>query len=256
MFDYADPKQARQTTTVLVICIELTNQLPTGHKRLCVKTLFDRAQLYCSDGKTLALEHSYLFRGCGYPLSFIRRAMRRKIPRDHGQRENLTPEVLSEYHRTNQDSEPRWATLPYSNGISETLARHLRSHNINVAHKPTATLRTTLVKTKDAIPLEAKAGVIYQFPCKECNSKYVGETGNTLKTRMKQVRNRNMSYLTAVHSLDTGHQFAFDEAKIIGQAQTKAGRLFIEAIYSDENSINRHITLDPCYALIKEHLTK
>ncbi len=46
---------------------------PTSHKRLCVKTLFDRAQLYCSDGKTLALEHSYLlnmFRSCGYPLSF------------------------------------------------------------------------------------------------------------------------------------------------------------------------------------------
>ncbi len=42
------------------------------------------------------------------------------------------------------------------------------------------------------------------------------------------------------------NQFAFDEAKIIGQAQTKAGRLFMEAIYSDENSINRHITLDPC----------
>ncbi len=42
----------------------------------------------------------------------------------------------------------------------------------------------------------------------------------------------------------------------IGQAQTKAGRLFMEAIYSDENSINRHITLDPCYALIKDHLTK
>ncbi len=35
------------------------------------------------------------------------------------------------------------------------------------------------------------------------------------------------SYLTTVHSLDTGHQFAFDEAQIIGQAKTKAGRLFI-----------------------------
>ncbi len=70
------------------------------------------------------------------------------------------------------------------------------------------------------------------------------------------VRNRYMSYLTTVHSLDTGHQFAFDEAKIMAQAQTKAGRLFMEAIYSDENSINRHITLDPCYALIKDHLTK
>ncbi len=108
-------------------------------------------------------------------------------------------------------------------------------------------------------PLEAMAGVIYQFPCKGCNAKYVGETGKTLKTRMKQhkaaISKRYMSYLTTVHSLDTGHQFAFDEAQIIGQAQTKAGRLFVEAIYSDENSINRHITLDPCYALIKDRLT-
>ncbi len=90
-----------------------------------------------------------------------------------------------------------------------------------------ATLRTALVKTKDTIPLEAKAGVIYQFPCKECNSKYVGETGKTPKTRMKQhkaaVRNRYTSYLATVHSLDRGHQFAFDEAQIIGPAQTKAG---------------------------------
>ncbi len=89
---------------------------------------------------------------------------------------------------------------------------------------------------------------------------YVGETGKTLKTRMKQhkaaIRNRYMPYLTTVHSLDPGHQFAFDEAQIIGQAQTKAGRLFMEAIYSDENSINRPITLDPCYALIKDRLTR
>ncbi len=60
------------------------------------------------------------------------------------------------------------------------------------------------------------------------------------------VRNHYMSYLTTVHCLDKGHQFAFDEAQIIGQAQSKAGRLFIEASHSDENSITRHITLDPC----------
>ncbi len=111
-----------------------------------------------------------------------------------------------------------------------------------VAHISTAILRNTLVKANDTIPLEAKAGVIYEFPCKGCNSKYVGETGKTLKTRMKQhkaaVRNRYMFYLTTVHSLGTGHQFAFDEAHIIGKAQTKAGRLLIEAIYSDDNSIN------------------
>ncbi len=64
-----------------------------------------------------------------------------------------------------------------------------------------ATVRTTL---------EAKAAVIYQFACKGCKAKYIGGTGKTLKTRIKQLkaamRNRYMSYLTTVHSLDTGHQ--------------------------------------------------
>ncbi len=77
-----------------------------------------------------------------------------------------------------------------------------------------------------------------------------------MKQHKAATSNRYMSYLTTVHSLDTGHEFAFDEAQVIGQAQTKAGRLFMKAIYSDENSINRHITLDPCYALIKDRLTR
>ncbi len=77
-----------------------------------------------------------------------------------------------------------------------------------------------------------------------------------MKQHKAVIRNRYMSYLTTVHSLDKGHKFAFDEAQIIRQAQSKTGRLFIEAIYSDENSINRHITLDPCYAIIKDRLTR
>ncbi len=77
-----------------------------------------------------------------------------------------------------------------------------------------------------------------------------------MKQHKAAVRNRYMSYLTTVHSLDTGHQFTFDETQIIGQAQTKAGRLFMEAIHSDENSINRHIILDPFYALIKGRLIR
>ncbi len=77
-----------------------------------------------------------------------------------------------------------------------------------------------------------------------------------MKQHKAAVRNWYMSYLTTVHRLDTGHQFAFGEAQIIGQAQTKAGRLFMEAIYSDEHSTNRRINLDPCYALIKDRLTR
>ncbi len=47
---------------------------------------------------------------------------------------------------------------------SQWFGRHLGSHNIKVAQKPTATLRDTLVKAKDTIPLDAEARMIYQFP--------------------------------------------------------------------------------------------
>ncbi len=57
-----------------------------------------------------------------------------------------------------------------------------------------------------------------------------------MKQHKAAVHNRYMSNLTTVHSLDTGHQFAFDDAQIIGHAQTKADRLFIEAVNSDGNS--------------------
>ncbi len=60
-----------------------------------------------------------------------------------------------------------------------------------------------------------------------------------MKQHKAAVRNRYMSYLTTVHSLDTGHQFAFDEAQIIGQAQSKAGRLFMDSIYTDEKSTDK-----------------
>ncbi len=151
---------------------------PTNHKRLRVKTLFDRAQLYCSDKTTLALERSYLlnmFRNCGYPLSFIRHSMRRRIPRGHGQRESLTPEVPSEDQRTSPDSEPRWATLTYQRYLRDTSPAPTKPQH----QSGTQTYghpQNYPGESQRRNPLEAKAGVIYQFSCKGCNAKYVEET--------------------------------------------------------------------------------
>ncbi len=115
------------------------------------------------------------------------------------------------------------------------------------------------MKAKDAIPQETKTVVIYRFPCEECNSKYVGETGKTLKTRVTRhntvVRNRLVYSLIDLYFLNTDHQFVFGEAQIIGRAQSKKGRLLIEAIYADKNTINGHILLDLCCKLIKDRLT-
>ncbi len=110
------------------------------------------------------------------------------------------------------------------------------------------------------VPEAAKTWVIYHFPSKACNSKHFGETGiTTLKTRIAQhkaaVHNCHMSHFTTLHCLATGYQFAFDEVRIIARAQSKAGRLFIETIHSNENSTKGYITLDQCYTLIKGRLT-
>ncbi len=68
------------------------------------------------------------------------------------------------------------------------------------------------------------------------NSKYGGETGKTLKALDGTIRSGGTQplhvYLITVNSLDTGNLFAFDEAQIIGKAQTKAGRLLMIAFYS------------------------
>ncbi len=79
---------------------------------------------------------------------------------------------------------------------------------------------------------------------------------NILAKRLKHLKpgwNNTTRWYATVHILYTSYQFAFDKAQTIGQAQIKAGRLFIKAIYSDDNSINIH---DPWYGLIKDRLTK
>ncbi len=58
------------------------------------------------------------------------------------------------------------------------------------------------------------------------------------------VRNDYLSNLTALHWPDTSHQVAFDEAQTNGRDKNKAGRLFINAIHSNQNPINKHITLE------------
>ena len=52
--------------------------------------------------------------------------------------------------QTNVNSGPvTTATIPYTRGTSETIARTLQLYNIRVAHKPITTLRQLLTNVKD-----------------------------------------------------------------------------------------------------------
>ena len=60
---------------------------------------------------------------------------------------------------------------------------------------------------------------VYRINCNNCDKFYIGETGRSLADRIKEhkydLRNNNLNNAMFVHSLDNGHSFNFNNAKII-----------------------------------------
>ena len=75
--------------------------------------------------------------------------------------------------------------LPYMPGISEALTRVFKAHGMDTYHRPINTIVSILVHPKDKTPDAQKCGLVYQVECPECPLTYIGETGRTLATRMK-----------------------------------------------------------------------
>ncbi len=113
--------------------------------------------------------------------------------------------------------------------MSELVARHLRPYNLNIAHKPTESLRKTLVHVKDPLPTQRRRNVVYSIPCSECPSAYVGQTGRQFATHQSAVRRKDENSLLALHRLTTVHAFDWTRASVVGNGVTKRTREFIEA---------------------------
>ena len=48
--------------------------------------------------------------------------------------------------------------------------------------KPVFTLRSQLMRPKDALGELKQSGVVYSIPCKDCDVEYIGETGRAFGT--------------------------------------------------------------------------
>ena len=97
-------------------------------------------------------------------------------------------------------------TIPYVNRLSEQIARVLKKHRIQTAHRPIQTIASTLhTKKKDRIHDLDKAGLVYYHRCKICEEDYVGETGRCWRER--QCEHRLITHKEAKVS----HTFKQDE---------------------------------------------
>ena len=105
-------------------------------KTTIIRTLTRRAQLLCDLPDSLQDETDYLnnvFSKDNYNTDFVRRNTYSNT--DSNTQTNSGPVTT--------------ATIPYSRGTSETIARILQPYNIRVAHKPITTLRRLLTNVKD-----------------------------------------------------------------------------------------------------------
>ena len=71
------------------------------------------------------------------------------------------------------------AVLPYVKSLSEQLRRCLQQQDVRAVFKSETTLRSQLVRPKDAIDLAKQDGVVFRIPC-ECGITLTSEEDNRL----------------------------------------------------------------------------
>ena len=87
-------------------------------------------------------------------------------------------------NKKKQTANRKKVVLPYIQGTTDKIAKLLRKKNIETTFSPPNCLRNMLDKAKDPIDPMLKKGV-YSIPC-SCDEEYIGETGRSIKTRMKE----------------------------------------------------------------------
>ena len=70
-------------------------------------------------------------------------------------------------------------------GLSEQLRRCQQQQGVRTVFKSETTLRSQLVRPKDAVDPAKQDGVVYRIPCK-CGKVYIGETGRPMQDRIKE----------------------------------------------------------------------
>ncbi|BHF73568.1 hypothetical protein SprV_0401664900 [Sparganum proliferum] len=216
---------------------------PVGHKRSCVRTLFQRVQTHCSDDNGRKEEIKYLhalFKANGYPKSFIRKCLKKPHP-----------------ERSDGENPKFWFAIPYVKNVSEATARILKPFGIGVAHKPESTIRQQIMRPKDPLPVTEQSAVVYSIPCQNCDARYVGETGKRLGTRLHEhqlaINRKDKLSMVYGHVKQQNHNFAFEKARVIGRANDKMARLMLES-WSSTGTLNRAIDLHPAYQALRTRL--
>ena len=144
-----------------------------------------------------------------------------------------------------ESEKPKILYLPYVKGLLETIQRMCRRMGVKTVFRSHGMLRELLMKVKTRIPEENKRDIVYQIPCLDCESSYIGETGRKLKKRITEhkaaVRRGDKNSGIAVHVWEQQHHVDWEGAKIIDFEPHYTKRRVLEAVWIHKTKINSNL---------------
>ena len=156
---------------------------------------------------------------------------------------------------TEDEERPPTLNTPYIKGFSEKLERACRPLKIRTTFSSKRTLRTELVHVKGQIMADKQKGVVYRVNCNTCNQTYIGETGRTLKVRLKEhhraVNVSDANNGIAVHANEHDHPVDWSSAKILHKETNFIKRKVVEALHISETkhtmNLDQGLRLNPTW---------
>lgn len=215
---------------------------PLAHKRNVALALTDRAIAF-TDPKfrpnAIFRARSILIAN-GYPLNFIDKIIKSRV------------NMFYNRAKDRDNKETKFISIPYIHGHSEQLRKILVRYGFSASFSTKNTLRNIYSKLKYDIDKMDKSNLVYKINCKSCSSLYIGTTSQKFKNRISQhkgdIRNKKkLATSLCEHALSQGHEFDFDNAKIINRESNYKARLILEMCRIQEFSrlaINRKTDVD------------
>ncbi|BHF62086.1 hypothetical protein SprV_0100506700 [Sparganum proliferum] len=232
-------KVFRKATNTTQILNFNTNHL-ISHKLSFVRTLYRRVETHCSEMEDKVAELQCLrrlLRANVYPYKFVYQCIRER------------------HQRPNPTGSKFWRALPYVKNVSEAVSRLLTPLGVGAAHRPEATIWRQVMRPKDPLPRQETSGIVYPIWCSCGESKYVGETGRLLRTRIAEhaaaVRRGDASSQVATHSAGSAHILKFSEAEILVRHDNPVRRELLESWFSGPQSINKRTDRPTPYSVLR-----
>ena len=205
---------------------------PFSHKASVARSLYDRAVAFSSSSNDKQTEIGRIrnaLRSNDFPDNFLNRVC-----------------VKNRKNNKSKDKPTKRVCIPYIRGCSERISRILHSYDVATVFKPVNKLGTVFGLPKDPVDPESVCGVVYEIPC-ECDKVYVGQTKNSLRTRVQQHRAacrllQPEKSALAEHAITSNHAIKWTDAKVISRQTGWRQRLLAEAYHTrqrHQHAMNR-----------------